>query len=50
MTDRNTSRSRGFGFVVLDDENVVEYILTFQPHSLGGKDIDIKMAVPAAQK
>ncbi|CAL5361213.1 unnamed protein product [Camellia sinensis] len=47
MLDHNTGRSRGFGFVTFDDEETVERIFSNgQTHELGGKQVEIKKAVP----
>ncbi|XP_052175611.1 heterogeneous nuclear ribonucleoprotein 1 [Diospyros lotus] len=47
MLDRNTGRSRGFGFVTFENEDAVERIFSDgKVHELGGKQVEIKKAVP----
>lgn len=47
MQDHSTGRSRGFGFVTFDSEQVVEDILAQgRMHELGGKQVEIKKAEP----
>uniref|UniRef100_A0A0D6RA80 RRM domain-containing protein n=1 Tax=Araucaria cunninghamii TaxID=56994 RepID=A0A0D6RA80_ARACU len=47
MQDRSTGRSRGFGFVTFDSEQVVEDILSQgRMFELGGKQVEIKKAEP----
>ncbi|KAL6952289.1 hypothetical protein U1Q18_045571 [Sarracenia purpurea var. burkii] len=47
MIDRNTGRSRGFGFVTFENEDAVERIFSEgRTHELGGKQVEIKKAVP----
>lgn len=47
MQDRNTGRSRGFGFVTFDSEQTVEDILTLgKTHEFDGKEVEIKKAEP----
>jgi len=45
MRDRNTGRSRGFGFVTYVDPNVTERVLA-QDLELSGRKLDAKVAVP----
>jgi len=43
MKDRETGRSRGFGFVTYDDPSAVEQILSrYREHQIGGKWIEVK--------
>lgn len=47
MQDHSTGRSRGFGFVTFDSEQVVEEILSHSNmYELGGKQVEIKKAEP----
>lgn len=40
MQDHSTGRSRGFGFVTFDNEQIVEDILAHgKMHELGGKQV-----------
>ena len=40
MIDRDTGRSRGFGFVTFENEDAVERILSDgRTHELGGKQV-----------
>jgi len=45
MTDRETGRSRGFGFVTYDDEEVANQVLKTR-HSILGKPVEVKRAEP----
>ncbi|KAJ8535850.1 hypothetical protein K7X08_034251 [Anisodus acutangulus] len=47
MLDRETGRSRGFGFVTFDSEDAVEKVLNNgRMHEIGGKQVEIKKAEP----
>uniref|UniRef100_A0A0C9S7R0 TSA: Wollemia nobilis Ref_Wollemi_Transcript_12942_1780 transcribed RNA sequence n=1 Tax=Wollemia nobilis TaxID=56998 RepID=A0A0C9S7R0_9CONI len=47
MQDHGTGRSRGFGFITFDSEQVVEEILSHgKMYELGGKQVEIKKAEP----
>jgi RNA recognition motif-containing protein len=45
VKDRNTGKSRGFGFVTFEDKEIVDNVLTF-PHILLGKQVEVKRAEP----
>jgi len=45
MTERDTGRSRGFGFVTFQDEDTAEKVLSLQ-HSIQGKPVEVKKAEP----
>lgn len=45
MTERDTGRSRGFGFVTFQDEETAEKVLSVQ-HSIQGKPVEVKKAEP----
>lgn len=45
MYDRNTNRSRGFGFITFDEEDSVKRTMAEQ-HELSGKRVEIKRAEP----
>jgi RNA recognition motif-containing protein len=41
VKDRNTGKSRGFGFVTFEDKDIVDNVLAF-PHILMGKQVEVK--------
>jgi len=45
MTERDTGRSRGFGFVTFQDEETLDKVLASQ-HSIQGKPVEVKRAEP----
>lgn len=48
MTDRDTGRPRGFGFVTFESADTVDQIIE-QRHEIGGKQIELKRAEPKRQ-
>lgn len=47
MLDRESGRSRGFGFITFDSENAVEKVLNNgRMHEIHGKQVEIKRAKP----
>jgi cold-inducible RNA-binding protein len=47
MTDRDTSRSRGFAFVEMaDDAEAAKAIAALNGHELGGRDLTVNEAWP----
>ncbi|GAB2269575.1 hypothetical protein Dimus_004497 [Dionaea muscipula] len=46
MHDGATNRSRGFGFITFESEEVVETIMQNSFHQVGGKVVEVKRAVP----
>jgi RNA recognition motif-containing protein len=46
MLDRETGKSRGFGFITFKDPRAVEQVLSNKSHVLDGKVVDCKEAVP----
>jgi RNA recognition motif-containing protein len=46
ITDRDTGRSRGFGFVEMDDENADRAIEKFNGMELGGRALTVNEARP----
>ncbi|KAJ0251252.1 RNA recognition motif domain-containing protein [Hirschfeldia incana] len=46
MYDHKTQRPRGFGFVTYDSEEAVDKVLQRKFHELGGKMVEVKVAVP----
>ncbi len=50
-TDRDTGRSRGFGFVEMDtSEAATEAVRKFNGTTLGGRTITVEMAKPPAPR
>jgi len=45
MTERESGRSRGFGFVTFGDDETLEKVLA-QQHSIQGKPVEVKRAEP----
>lgn len=46
MFNRETNKSRGFGFVIFETESSVEHVLQEQHHIIDGKTVEVKRAVP----
>ena len=47
MTDKRTSRPRGFGFITFKDvDSVNQVLMRKDQHQISGKWIDVKSAVP----
>ena len=46
MVDKSNNKSRGFGFVTMKDPQRIDEILKNQPHSIDGKLVECKIAVP----
>ncbi|KAG9090107.1 hypothetical protein FRC07_012187, partial [Ceratobasidium sp. 392] len=46
MVDRDSSRSKGFGFITFEDQEGVDRLLQLGPLELDGKLMDIKLAQP----
>ena len=46
MKDKNTGKSRGFGYITMKDSLVIEKILRSQPIFIEGKQIDCRIAIP----
>lgn len=46
MFNRETNKSRGFGFVVFESETSVEVVLQEKNHVIDGKSVEVKRAVP----
>ncbi|TYZ57006.1 hypothetical protein PybrP1_003785 [[Pythium] brassicae (nom. inval.)] len=46
MFNRETNKSRGFGFVIFESETSVELVLQEANHVIDGKSVEVKRAVP----
>nr|CCA14026.1 heterogeneous nuclear ribonucleoprotein A1 putative [Albugo laibachii Nc14] len=46
MFNRETNKSRGFGFVIFENEQSVDLILNERDHMIDGKLVEVKRAVP----
>ncbi|KAG7400304.1 hypothetical protein PHYBOEH_006244 [Phytophthora boehmeriae] len=46
MFNRETNKSRGFGFVIFESEDSVELVLQDKNHIIDGKSVEVKRAVP----
>ncbi|KAH9063121.1 hypothetical protein Ae201684P_009384 [Aphanomyces euteiches] len=46
MFNRETNKSRGFGFVIFETEQSVELVLQDRGHVIDGKSVEVKRAVP----
>lgn len=46
MRDRNTRRSRGFGFVTFKRAHMVDDAQAARPHKVDGREVEPKRAVP----
>lgn len=46
MYDQSTQRPRGFGFISFDSEDAVDLVLHKTFHDLGGKQVEVKRALP----
>ncbi|KAE9041230.1 hypothetical protein PR002_g4559 [Phytophthora rubi] len=46
MFNRETNKSRGFGFVIFESEASVELVLQDKNHIIDGKSVEVKRAVP----
>lgn len=49
MTDPNTKRSRGFGFVTFADSRMVDDAMGQRPHVIDGRTVEPKRAIPREQ-
>jgi len=44
--EKDSHRSRGFGFIIFEDTSSAEAVLSHLDHVLDGKRIDCKLAIP----
>ena len=50
ITDRDTGRSRGFGFVEMSDENAAKAIEQFSGTELDGRELTVNEARPQVRR
>ena len=50
ITDRDTGRSRGFGFVEMSDENAAKAIEQFNGAELDGRELTVNEARPQVRR
>lgn len=48
LFNRETGKSRGFGFVIFKDEESVQEVMAVANHVIDNKEVEIKVAVPRA--
>lgn len=46
MKDRETDKSRGFGFVTYSSSSMVDELMRNRPHVIGGRQVEAKRATP----
>jgi len=49
MKDRITGQPRGFAFVQFQDKTVIDVVLEVETHTIDGRNVDVKRAVPRDQ-
>lgn len=49
MTDRETGRSRGFGFITFESEASADKVVSQAVHIISGKQVETKKAIPKAE-
>jgi RNA recognition motif-containing protein len=49
MKDPVTKRSRGFGFITFHDISAVDNVLANEPHTVDGRKVEAKRAVPRSE-
>ena len=50
ITDRDTGRSRGFGFVEMNEENAATAISQFNGHQVDGRELTVNEAKPQVKR
>jgi RNA recognition motif-containing protein len=50
ITDRDSGRSKGFGFVLMDEEGADKAIATLNGSQLGGRTLTVNEAKPMVRK
>ena len=50
ITDRDTGRSKGFGFIAMSDEDAEKAIAAFNGKELGGRQLTVNEARPMVKK
>ena len=50
ITDRESGRSRGFGFIEVDDEDVDRIINSMNGKDMGGRELIVNEAKPRQQR
>jgi cold-inducible RNA-binding protein len=50
ITDRDTGRSKGFGFVVMEDEGATKAIATLNGSQLNGRALTVNEAKPMVKR
>lgn len=50
MKDKTSGRSRGFGFIIFEKSEAVDYVIDYPQHILHGKAVDCKRSFPKEGK
>jgi RNA recognition motif-containing protein len=46
LKDKNSGRTRGFGFVCFENEQSIDYVLNYPQHIIQGKRVECKRSIP----
>jgi len=49
MFNRETHKSRGFGFIIFDSEQAVDNVCAEAQHVIDGKVVEVKRAIPRSR-